>query len=138
MKEIFLASEFCEHYSKYNIKHIRIPAYSAWVGSTWERMIRVIKSCLYKVVGRSTLGYYKLLTILSNVQNAVNSRPLTYRCSDDNGLEVITPNCFIRPYVSDRLLFNSNDESMLTSGPPSRDKLVESLASRDRILEQFR
>ena len=138
MKEIFLASKFCEHYSKYNIKHIRIPAYSAWVGSTWERMIRVIKSCLYKVVGRSTLGYYKLLNILSNVQNAVNSRPLTYRCSDDNGLEVITPNCFIRPYVSDRLLFNSNDESMLTSGPPSRDKLVESLASRDRILEQFR
>ena len=36
MKEIFLASEFCEYYSKYNIKHIRIHAYSAWVESTWE------------------------------------------------------------------------------------------------------
>lgn len=138
MKEIFMASEFSEHYSKYNIKHIRIPAYSAWVGSTWERMIRVIKSCLYKVIGRATMGYYKLLTILSDVQNAVNSRPLTYRCSDDNGLEIITPNCFIRPYVSDSLLFNSNDESILTSGPPTRHKLVQSLAGRDKVLEQFR
>ena len=53
MHEVFLSSEFSEKFSKYNIKHIRIPVYSAWVGSTWERMIRVIKSCLYKVVGRA-------------------------------------------------------------------------------------
>ena len=138
MKEIFLASEFHEHYSKYNIKHIRIPAYSAWVGSTWERMIRVIKSCMYKVIGRATLGYYKLLTILSDVQNAVNSRPLTYRCSDDHGLEGITPNCFIRPYVNDNLLFKSNDESILETGPPTRQRVTESLLSRDKTLEQFR
>ena len=138
MKEIFLASEFCEHYSKFNIKHIRIPAYSAWVGTTWERMIRVIKSCLYKVLGRATVGYYKLLTILSDVQNAVNSRPLTYRCSDDSGLEIITPNCFIKPYVNDSLLFHSSEESILTSGPPCRKKVNESLANRDKLLEQFR
>ena len=30
---------------------------------------------------------------LGDVQNAVNSRPLTYR-SSDNDLETITPNCF--------------------------------------------
>ena len=138
MKEIFLASEFCEQYSKYNIKHIRIPAYSAWVGSTWERMIRVIKSCLYKVVGRSSMGYYRLLTILSDIQNAVNSRPLTYRCSDDAGLEIITPNCFIKPYVNDSLVFKSNGESVLVSGPPTRQKVTQSLINRDKTLEEFR
>ena len=137
MKEIFLASEFCEHYSKYNIQHIRIPAYSAWVGSTWERMIRVIKSCLYKVVGRSTMGYYRLLTILSDIQNAVNGRPLTYRCSDDAGLEIITPNCFIKPYVNN-VLFKSNGESILVTGPPTRKKITQTLISRDKILEDFR
>ena len=138
MKEIFLASEFCEHYSKYNIKHIRIPAYSAWVGSTWERMIGVIKSCLYKVVGRSSMEYYRLLTILSDIQNAVNSRPLTYRCSDDASLEIITPNCFIKPYVNDNLLFMSNDKTILQTDPPTRIKINQSLKNRDNILEQFR
>ena len=138
MKEIFLASEFCEHYSKYNIKHIRIPAYSAWVGSTWERMIRVIKSCLYKVVGRSSMDYYKLLTILSDIQNAVNSRPLTYRCSDDTSLEIITPNCFIKPYVNDNLLFMSNDKTILQTDPPTRQEVNRSLLNRDKVLEQFR
>ena len=77
MKKVFKASDFQERFSKHNIKHIRIPAYSAWVGSTWERMIGVIKSCLYKVVGRSAIGYFKLLTVLSDIENAVNSRPLT-------------------------------------------------------------
>ena len=138
MKEIFLASEFCEHYSKYNIKHIRIPAYSAWVGSTWERMIRVVKSCLYKVVGRSSMGYFRLLTVLSDIQNAVNSRPLTYRCSDDSSLEIITPNCFIKPYVNDNLLFLSNDDSILQSGPPTRQEVNKSLINRDKLLEEFR
>ena len=138
MKEIFLASEFCEHYSKYNIKHIRIPAYSAWVGSTWERMIRVIKSCLYKIVGRSSMGYYRLLTILSDIQNAVNSRPLTYRCADDSSLEIITPNCFIKPYVNDNLLFKSNDESIVQTGPPTRQAVIQSLKNRDKLLEEFR
>merc|ERR1712082_196446 len=138
MKEIFIASEFCEHYSKYNIKHIRIPTYSAWVGSTWERMIRVIKSCLYKLIGRSTMGYYRLLTILSDIQNAVNSRPLTYRCSDDAGLEIITPNCFIKPYVNDSLLFKSNNESILVTGGPTRQTVTQSPVNRDKTLEEFR
>ena len=73
-------------------------------------MIGVIKSCLYKVVGRSAIGYFKLLTILSDIENAVNSRPLTYRCSGDSSLEIITPNCFLKPYVDNSLLFKSERE----------------------------
>ena len=29
----------------YDIKHVRIPVYSLWVGATWERLIRVVKDC---------------------------------------------------------------------------------------------
>ena len=138
MKEVFKASEFSERFSKYNIKHIRIPAYSAWVGSTWERMIRVIKSCLYKVVGRSAIGYFKLLTVLSDIQNAINSRPLTYRCADDSSLDIITPNCFLKPLVDDSLLFKSEEENLLTANPPCRKAVVRTLNSRENILEKFR
>ena len=78
------------------------------------------------------------MTILSDIQNAVNSRPLTYRCSDDARLEIITPNCFIKPYVNDNLLFMSNDKTILQTDPPTRMKINQSLKNRDNILEQFR
>lgn len=138
LKEVFRASEFQERFSKYNIKHVRIPSYSAWVGSTWERMIRVIKSCLHKVVGRSVIDYFKLLTVLSDVVNAVNCRPLTYRCADDAGLEIISPNCFIKPYVNDSLLFSSESESIINNSPPCRKDVVKTLSSRDKMLSYFR
>ena len=138
MKEVFKASDFQEKFSKHNIKHIRIPAYSAWVGSVWERMIGVLKSCLYKVVGRSAIGYFKLLTILSDIENAVNSRPLTYRCSGDSSVEIITPNCFLKPYVDNSLLFKSESENLLASEPPCRKQVVKTLEHREYLLKQFK
>src|ERR1700755_689462 len=78
---IILSSDmFSEHMRINNIKHFKIPLYSSWVGSVWERMIRVVKGCLYKTIGKATLTYYQLLTTISNIIN-VNSRPLTYRSS---------------------------------------------------------
>ena len=74
--EVFATSEYKDKFELYNIKHIRIPLYSAWVGSVWERMIRTIKSCMYKVIGRSRIKYFDLLTVLSDIQHAINSRPL--------------------------------------------------------------
>jgi hypothetical protein len=61
------SEEFVENLRANNIQHIRIPLYSAWVGAAWERLIRVVKSCLYKVIGRAKLTYFELLTILSNI-----------------------------------------------------------------------
>jgi len=61
-----------------DIKHVKIPLYSAWVGSAWERLIRVIKTCLYKSIGRKVVDYFSLVTLLSDVENVINSRPLSY------------------------------------------------------------
>ena len=88
------SDNFDKQFENYKIKHIKIPLYSNWVGSTWERLIRAIKSCLYKIIGRSKIEYFELLTLLSDIQNAINTRPLTYRCSFDSDLQVIIPNCF--------------------------------------------
>ena len=68
IQEVFASSEFNEHFQIYSIKHVRIPLYAAWMGSTWERMIRTIKSCLYKTIGRSRINYFDLLTVISDIQ----------------------------------------------------------------------
>ena len=92
LQKALVSHEYKSTFEPYGIKHIRIPLYSAWVGATWERLIRTVKSCLHKAVGRATVSYFELFTTLSDIQNAVNSRPLTYR-SSENGLESITPSC---------------------------------------------
>ena len=109
IEEVFVSSGFNGHFQVYNIKHVKIPLYAAWVGSTWERMIRTIKSCLYKTIGRSRINYLVLLTVISDIQNAIKSRPLIYRCSSDSNLEIVTPNCFLRPNVNVGLVLKMDD-----------------------------
>lgn len=138
MEEVFTSTEFKTEYQSYNIKHIRIPQYSAWVGSTWERLIRVVKSCLFKAIGRSRIPYFELLTVISDVQNSINQRPLTYRCSSESELEAITPNCFLRPNVNAGLLLKVENPDLCETEPPSRTEVVESINIRDELLTKFR
>jgi hypothetical protein len=131
------SSEFAEHFDKDLIRHVKIPLYSAWVGATWERLIRTIKNCLYKVVGRSKLSYFDLLTTLSDIQNAINSRPLTYRTSD-NELDIITPNHFIKANVNPALVISKDDSSLVWEEDVDRDSLVKSLELREQLFSKFR
>ena len=138
IKHVFKESLFVDKFSKYNIKHITIPCYSAWVGSTWERLIRVIKSCLYKTIGNSKVNYFQMTTVVSDIVNAVNARPLTYRCAGDHGLEIISPNCFVKPYVHDSLMFCYDEDDLLEKAPPSRKVVVKALKNRDQIISEFK
>jgi hypothetical protein len=133
LKESSSDCEYTAYLSRNDIKHVRIPLYAAWWGSSWERLIRVVKTCLYKAVGRGSLDYFSFITILSDVQNSINSRPLTYQDPDDLTLP-ISPNSFVKLGANSGLVFGD------TSGPqvPAREELVESLERRDLILQKYR
>ena len=130
------SQEFQEELSNCNIKHIRIPLYSAWVGSAWERLIRVLKNCLYKVIGRNKLTYFELLTTLSNIQLAVNSRPLTYRASSDS-LEFITPNSFLRLHGNSSLILRSEDNDVWLEDD-SQPILQRTVEMQEEMIENFK
>ena len=134
LSEVFASNEYLAKFQMYNIKHIRIPLYSAWVGSTWERLIRIIKSCLYKTVRKGHLEYFELLTVISDIQKVVNLRPLTYRCADEDLLELITPNCFIQPLSAERLLTKSNDKLESTT----HTDILKTIEAREKLVNQFR
>ena len=138
IEEVFASSEFNEHFQVYSIKHVRIPLYAAWVGSTWKRMIRTIKSCLYKTIGRFRINYFDLLTVITDIQNAINTRPLPYRCSSDSNLEIITPNCFLRPYVNVVLVLKMDDQDVWKFDPLSRYGVIKSIEACDALLPKFR
>ena len=127
-------NDFSSYLIKNSIKHVRIPLYSAWVGSAWERMIRTIKSCLYKTLGRKHYEYFTLLTLLSDIVNSINSRPLTYLDSTD--LSVLTPNCFIKSDSGRSVIFGHTGGSELSV--PYRKDLVKALELREDMFSRFK
>src|SRR5678816_4457313 len=48
IEESFCTDAFKEEFDKNQIKHVKINLFSPWQGSHWERLIKVIKQCLYK------------------------------------------------------------------------------------------
>ena len=136
MEKVYTSNEFQEKFGIYDIKHVRIPVYAPWVGATWERLIRVVKDCLKKTISRQKLDYFQLKTVLSDIQLAINSRPLTYRCADEDGLEILTPNKFLRPHVDNNLIVRNPREDLVE--PASRKDLVKSLSVREKMITHFK
>ena len=61
-----------------------------WQGGVFERMIKSAKRCLRKAIGKNCLTFDELLTLVTEVEGVLNSRPLTYVYSDDI-TEPLTP-----------------------------------------------
>ena len=135
MDKVFTSSLFQQKFGAYDIKHVRIPVYSPWFGATWERSIRTIKSCLRKTISREKLDYFQLKTVLSDIQVAVNSRPLTYRCASDDGLEILTPNKFLRPQVEANIIVKQPQNDLVETA--NRKNLVKSLSIREKMISKF-
>ena len=54
-----------------------------WWGNVFERMIKSVKHCLRKTIGRAKLTHDELLTAFTEVEVIVNSRPLSYLSKED-------------------------------------------------------
>ena len=65
-----------------------------WWGGFYERMIGSVKRCLRKVLGNAKLNADELLTVLTELEATLNSRPLTYEY-DEVGAEMLTPSHLI-------------------------------------------
>ena len=61
----------------------------------WERLVRTVKSCLHAAMPTRVPKDELLLTMLAEVENIINNRPLTYVSIDTEDDEALTPNHFI-------------------------------------------
>ena len=62
-----------------------------WQGGFYERMIKVVKNCLQKVLYRKRVSLDELQTVVVEIQSRVNNRPLTYIHSDRMSPEPLSP-----------------------------------------------
>jgi hypothetical protein len=64
-------------------------------GGFYERLMRSIKEPLRKILGRAQVTFEELTTILTEVENVLNQRPLSYVFNDANEPEPLTPAHFL-------------------------------------------
>ena len=82
---------------------------STWWGGFYEKLIAILKSALRKVVGSAKLNFEELHTVLVQIENMMNTRPLTY-LSEENCDEHITPSHLMYGRnINRRNIVNDND-----------------------------
>lgn len=64
-------------------------------GGIWEAAIKSTKFHLRRVLKDSHLDYESLLTVLTQIESVLNSRPLSLLSSDPDDLTPLTPNHFL-------------------------------------------
>jgi len=71
------------------------PPSAAWWGGWWERLVQMVKRILRKNLGRASLDFEELMTILCDCEQLINSRPLTYISEDVRDPTPLCPAMFL-------------------------------------------
>ena len=90
----FVAKETQEFAVERNINWKFNVAAAPWTGGFFERLVACVKNCIKKTIGRSTLRFDELQTLISEVELTIDSRPLV-PMYDDCLEEVVTSNHLI-------------------------------------------
>ncbi|XP_035212794.1 uncharacterized protein LOC118186758 [Stegodyphus dumicola] len=60
----------------------------------WERVIRILKDLLKRVLGKAHINYEEMATALADYESVINSRLLTY-ISEADAIKPISPSMFL-------------------------------------------
>ena len=132
-----LMNEYQDKFCSCGMRLNTIPLFSPWYRGTWERCIKTIKTCLFKIIGRRKLDYFTLVTVISDIQRSVNNRPLTYQVSADSNAMAVTPNMFLNTNKNPGLLLQLGQRDLATVVPPSRERLIRTMELRNEWLADF-
>lgn len=109
------------------------PPTAAWWGGWWERIVRMIKEILRKVLGRASLNYEEMTTVLCDCEQVVNSRPLTYVAEDGQDPAPLTPLMFMQELSSSGVPdLDLVDSSKLSRRAKYRQRIRSALRNRFR------
>ena len=85
-------TEITQAATKMNIKWDFNPPASPHMGGAWERLIRSVKEVMTGLMNNRILTDPQLHTLFTEVENIVNSRPLTHLSDSVDDLQALTPN----------------------------------------------
>ena len=100
-----------------------------WVGGFCERLMGLTKRALRKILGSQCLTEKQLVTILTETEAVVNSRPLVYYVDEDINCSVIlTPSNFLSfhsQHIFPNVLDDPDPEFEVTKKAKSSQALLQ-------------
>lgn len=121
--------DIMKEFTSTETKWVFNPPAAPHMGGSWERLIRTVKNNLMSISPSRTLRVEELQNFLIEVENTVNSRPLTHVPLDNDSEPAITPNHF--------LLGSSNGSKPLTLIDDSGIALRQAYTKSQILANQF-
>ena len=126
-----------EHFLEQRIEWAFNLEKAPWWGGMFERMVKSAKRCLKKTIRRACLNYDELLTVITEVEAVLNSRPLSYVSSEDLE-EPLTPSHLLVGFrvlsLPDPVLSEPDDDPEFLQSTNNTDRRMRYLM---RTLEDF-
>ncbi|KAK7930869.1 hypothetical protein WMY93_007264 [Mugilogobius chulae] len=90
-----MSSSLQEQLARHKIRFLKNPPHAPHFGGVWEREVRAIKTALRVILGAQTVTEEVLRTVLIEVEEILNSRPLGYLSASPSDPEPVTPNLLL-------------------------------------------
>ena len=90
------------------------PPLSPHMGGAWERMVRSVKNTLKVLMNEQKPRVETFRSLLFEVMNIINSRPLTYKPTDPGIAPAITPNDILKLEIGGVCLIGEFEDSDLS------------------------
>ena len=100
LKSLFDDPAVKQYFEDQKIRWKFIAPLSPNEGGFYERMVGVVKGCLRKSLFKKLLSWDELVTLLMEIEQCVNNRPLTYISSALPDVEPLTPNHLLKGEVT--------------------------------------
>ncbi|KAH7707616.1 Pao retrotransposon peptidase family protein [Aphelenchoides avenae] len=98
-EDLALRQELREWFRPQGLRWTCITERAPWRGAVYERLIGILKNNLRRTIcsGRQLLSAEKFSTLLTDIENTVNCRPLTYVSDSEPDFRIIRPIDFLQP-----------------------------------------
>ena len=117
------ATTFKSASEKIDVVWVFNPPAAPWHGGFYERLVGAVKSPLKKVLGKASLYFDELVTVLVEIEGLVNSHPLTCVSTDLNDEAPLTPAMMLGEVFSSEI--PANDQSLSVVQLNARFKYVQ-------------
>ena len=105
--------------------HLNIPL-APWYGGLFERIVKIVKTLLKKLLGTATYRFDELQTFLFEIEHIVNNRPITYMYADEVE-PCLTPNHLVFGRRLNLKSTTTSDQLPPTNEAPSFNDLETTL-----------
>ena len=112
-----------------------IPELSPWFGGAYERLIGLTKKHIKLATGKKYLDIENMHTLIIQVKSIINSRPLTYVCSDMESLNPLCPIDFMQPNRNKNEFLRLEPENEKDIDFTEKEKTYEKLIKNWGVLQ---